>query len=608
MKDRYAKIYDSYSVYTPAFDSLERINNQPLLSPVKMVGFIYKRDRVKYALDGKKAKDEQPENKEDLKNIKATYLIQNIDYAFKAWNLPWSKHLPFPEFCQFVLPYRYAHEELQSWRMVTFNKILKLIGPNLNKIDKTDPVQVYRLLDKLLKNKYSLIPDFEQIADCSRPLDLIRSLGAGSCVAQSGLAVLLCRSIGLPVANLVILKWGNRSKGHNINAILSKNGKWVDFSFCEGDDYKTDFKFKPVHIFMEYYTIDKSQQDISYSSASPLLESLNPVIFKNTTSKFINSGDTKITLYKGVTKKGLIYLAIYNNLKWVPIAASKVNGNVAFFNNFGANIVYLPVFIKNEELYPVSKPFYIDNNKVKHEISFNENFEKVRLTRKYFENTELEKSAQKIIGAKIQAGNNMEFSKSIDLLKIQQSFQYPVIKKIKPIKSKFLRLIYPTDDTLNTSLAGLKFYTTIADTLAPLEGKTISNLELKEIVSKNVFDDNPLSYLKIMKENGRIKKFYKENLVLNNTNTPFWIGKQFDKAETITAISYTQRNDDNAVYAGQSYELFYWDNQWISMGIKKAVVNSIQFNVPKGALLLLKNTKGGTENRIFLYQGNQIFY
>ena len=50
-----------------------------------------------------------PQKVEDIKIIKADYLIDNIDKAFLHWEGPWGKHLTFDEFAR-----HYFHIELIS--------------------------------------------------------------------------------------------------------------------------------------------------------------------------------------------------------------------------------------------------------------------------------------------------------------------------------------------------------------------------------------------------------------------------------------------------------------------------------------------------------------
>ena len=48
------------------------------------------------------------------------------------------------------------------------------------------------------------------------------------------------------------------------------------------------------------------------------------------------------------------------------------------------------------------------------------------------------------------------------------------------------------------------------------------------------------------------------------------------------------RNDDNNIRIGDTYELFYWDMDWVSLGKQIADDFNLTFHhVPQNALLLL---------------------
>ncbi|MEO6524613.1 MAG: hypothetical protein ABIN91_23210 [Mucilaginibacter sp.] len=54
----------------------------------------------------------------DIENIKADYLIDNIEKAFQAWRGSITKNIPFADFCEYILPYRVSVEPIQNWRSV----------------------------------------------------------------------------------------------------------------------------------------------------------------------------------------------------------------------------------------------------------------------------------------------------------------------------------------------------------------------------------------------------------------------------------------------------------------------------------------------------------
>ena len=95
-----------------------------------------------------------------------------------------------------------------------------------------------------------------------------------------------------------------------------------------------------------------------------------------------------------------------------------------------------------------------------------------------------------------------------------------------------------------------------------------------------------------------------------NRIVTLWIGADMKKAKKIQFLQFAPRNDDNAISPKDCYELFYWNDKWISLGQKVASDFCIQFdNVPKDALLWLKDlTKGHEERPFTIKNGKQIWW
>ena len=84
----------------------------------------------------------------------------------------------------------------------------------------------------------------------------------------------------------------------------------------------------------------------------------------------------------------------------------------------------------------------------------------------------------------------------------------------------------------------------------------------------------------------------------------------FGKPVRVDNILFVPRNDDNFIHPGDSYELFYQAgvNGWISLGVKVASSDSLIYDVPENALLLLKNLSRGKEEQVFyMRDGLQVF-
>lgn len=78
----------------------------------------------------------------------------------------------------------------------------------------------------------------------------------------------------------------------------------------------------------------------------------------------------------------------------------------------------------------------------------------------------------------------------------------------------------------------------------------------------------------------------------------------------IDQIKYLPRTDDNAVKPGDKYELLFWANGWITMGIKLATDNYVVYNyVPANTIYWLRDVTRGKEERIFTYEnGKQVWW
>lgn len=82
------------------------------------------------------------------------------------------------------------------------------------------------------------------------------------------------------------------------------------------------------------------------------------------------------------------------------------------------------------------------------------------------------------------------------------------------------------------------------------------------------------------------------------------------RKESVCLTAKYPEDDSNLIFCGERYELFYWKGNWKSLGRQVATSSCLVYNdVPKGALLLLRNIDKGVQERIFIYEGGrQIWY
>jgi hypothetical protein len=77
----------------------------------------------------------------------------------------------------------------------------------------------------------------------------------------------------------------------------------------------------------------------------------------------------------------------------------------------------------------------------------------------------------------------------------------------------------------------------------------------------------------------------------------------FGRTASVSRIRFTPMNDSNYIVPNNEYELFYWDNNWVSAGKKTAHADFLNYtNIPSGTIYWLKCYSGGKEERIFTYE------
>jgi hypothetical protein len=214
--DKFDAFFDSVGrAESPRYDRVNPRRNLNMELQLEKIYHIWNHYRDKYG--------PPEENKldflNDLTNIKAELLIENIDYAFKAWEFPWAQHLTFDQFCEYVLPYCFGNENRESWRPRYMEKYKWLLD---SLKDPTDPIEACNLINRDIGTWFMFDGGFikEYPKDLS-PNQLLE-LKMGYCKMQASVATFAMRSMGLAVVHAQIFQWGNRNLGHDFIAVLSK--------------------------------------------------------------------------------------------------------------------------------------------------------------------------------------------------------------------------------------------------------------------------------------------------------------------------------------------------------------------------------------------------
>jgi hypothetical protein len=567
----------------------------------------------------------------DLDVISAEFLIHNIDNAFLMWqSKEWSKHIVFADFCEYILPYRCSKEYPQTHiRLYFINKYKNLLDSMKSTNNPFDISQlVLKDVDSYFVEDLSLFKRYYYL----RPTKFSNKLasGIGTCYDATTFKITVLRSLGVPAVMDQVPNWGNAGSAHywckiidpmhdtSKTLITNANYPINTQNIISGSSYDL-LKSNPTPSIIpkgvqKHYvrTIPKvyrecfSRQMNSLGAIRDINDAIAPYFLnanlKDVTHEYLKTADVNLTLTQLSPNEKYIYLCVFNhsNNIWVPVAWSFLKNNKVRFNNIGKNIVYLPAYYNQNKIIPAANPFLLNLDGEIEQIKPNKNKETIRLHTKYPYRIFVEDWQNHITGSRFQFANKADFSDSI------------TVHTVKHIP------FYQTEVPVKTT----KKYRYLLCRYSGLGDKALALMSIGELafIGKNRGGKDVVLAGKLIGDSGdythevnQIIDGKRDNYFRNNRDSINYIGIDLGEgnAQKVSKIKFLARNDDNGVVENVKFELFYWNNEWQSLGFAIGDKNKTATfkNVPVNALFLLENTEGGTENRIFTYKnGTQLFW
>lgn len=525
----------------------------------------------------------------DILAVKADFLIASIDHAFEQWKTrPWSQHLSFDEFCEWLLPYKVVErQKLDGWR----DTLSFYFSDTLSHLSKSDPksyttynaVEAVRteIVNKIhprviwgVEHGYSLFS-----------ADLMPKWTYGTCEEYVSLGVMTFRSLGLPAVIDRVPVWGRKNLGHTWYTILSDNGRKINSPDCIISPLGWEFypyeRFPKV--FRSLYSINK--ETAKYNEETKYKHSFDVCSFDVTDEYYITS-DIEIPIDKKRLKDKYAYISVLVNKggpEWTIIDYGHAKRNKVFFDKMGRNIMYIVMGYNGHTITPISDPFIVEKDgSIRYIHANNEKLIDIDLRRKYFESYNVVTMRNRVIGGKIQCSNNKDFADAVTVLTISDIGQVNVPIDIN-IQDKYRYWRYLSPDGSFGSIAELAFFNSDNSVI---KGSPIGCQEASQDVINSAFDGNRLSNFEL---------FYPHA----NGN---WVGMDFNTPTNVDKILVVPRTDDNDIVIGHDYELKMWNGDyWITFDRKESTSNILHFNsVPEGALLWLHDHTGGNDERAFI--------
>lgn len=531
------------------------------------------------------------EREYDRKTLSASFLIDNIDVAFEAWQTaPNFITRDFNLFCRYVLPYRVGNEPIEPKRRKQFEELRSLRD---SMFDESRIIKdLYHEFVKVRKYQNSKQMWNYAISLTKSQLEKTRR---GSCRHFCEYYVAALRACGIPATIDYVNCWGNRAGGHEWVAVLKDSGAFLAFDAL--DRKKMKLAYKPAKIYRQTFetqVIDgNARKYVPDYMLNPNRMDVSHLYF-NTYDVEIKGSDMK--QYKNYPY-GVI--CVFDNKKWVPVDFGKVTDGVFHFQNMIGDVCYMAGFYVNGTFISATEPFVLTKSgEVKLIQCYTKNHVDMRLVRKYPKFTRISSFRKGLLGSKIEVSDDREFSSGRTLITIDELGNEDFFDSTVTVNRPYRYVRFVFDEQKEGNLAEIEFY-------GKKRGTNV------EVLLTGGFSGEPIKQTKTnwtMALDRSFDTYFKKNKG-EKGNICLDLGK--DNSYEITRVRYVPQTDSNFIVPGNQYRLEYWDNSsWKFFGEQIATDFSLNFsNVPTGRLYILHNLTNGVEERIFTYEdGKQVWW
>lgn len=517
-------------------------------------------------------------------------LKTNILVAKEVWDKrQWSKHYDDSVFLNYILPPRIADEPTEYYWRTDIPRRLKLDYNGESILD----------FAQAINSKIEVDTRPEDWGNKQMGYTATMSGRFGKCDDRAILATMAMRSMGIPAAFEVIPMWGGGNNGHSCCSVITPKDSIYTFQNAKDDGITTRFSNKVPKVYRRLFFEDTSLPTYRFKNTEDI-----PALFTDFRLKDVTwlhkIGYRDISIKTSVhTENHLCYLAVFHPNGWFPIAFGLIENNALVFRdvgtgttadgetategeNIGKGVLYLPIIYDNGNI-PVVYPIIARQDEIRM-LQPMEETETVVLYRKYPKMERISTFAERMIGGVIEVADKADFS---DAIQIHYIHDRPLsrVQKISLKQHKRFRYVRFRKPSGILSIAELLVYDSHGQAISSSSISCEALQNEPEIIK--IRDDDPLTFIEI------------------SNGLDMWVGLDLGRCMEISSIGFCPRNDDNDISPGDTYELFYWDGQWKSLGEKKAGTYELNYcNVPKNALLWLRNKSKGKEERPFTYEHN----
>ncbi len=395
----------------------------------------------------------------DAQLISSEMLIENIDYAFKAWReMPWAQHIDFEQFCEYILPYRIYNESLSQWRKYYYEKY-SWIKDSVGNV--SEPEKVCEYINRYLTKNFATLNSLEDVPALSF-LDN-DTYQMGLCEHGFSWMIGIMRSLGIPSTIDFTPVYSKRGKAHDWVVVFdtSNTPYGINGAQIAGNTTAPSEDWATTKAYRNTFEINTSENN--YKRAYERFPLQNFIDVSNEYPYPQTDIQIKIPDSITIPDNTPVYLCCLGyNTSISPIDASYSETNTYSWSNVACNTVFVLAYYSNNEKHLVGNPFTFTATKPCNKIDFNPDYthrNTVSLTRKYFPYSrgKLIKYANGMVGGRFEGANKPNFSDAVPLYTIQKPFYDFAEQTIKTTKRfRYVRYIPKSGTSLH--LAEIGFY------------------------------------------------------------------------------------------------------------------------------------------------------
>lgn len=531
----------------------------------------------------------------DVRIMTADYLISSIDKAFHEWRTrPWSRHLTFDEFREWILPYKVTEmQSLDAWR----DTLSLHYSDSISTIPETDVKRnsIYGAIEIVRNELHSKLSDIgHRIIWEDRGSIPMRSAATwvrmtyGSCKDYVTMGTAVFRSLAMPAVVDQVPAWGRNSDGHSWYVFLDDRGR--EQPTINSLILGAGMQFYPYEripkVWRNSYTINR--EIAKYRNTAKYVYPFD-LCQQDVTNHYNLTSDLQIEVNRSIKLKDrkYVYIAMAVNEggpQWKVLDYGRLKKGKACFRSMGRNMLYIALGYDGKKLIPISNPFILQKSGT---VKYVRSSERVTvskdLRRKYYESYNVADMRRRLIGGKLQCSDTPDFKDAVTLYTIADTDIPYLIELDASRPYRYWRYLSPNGSW--GSIAELSFHDKDG---VKMDGRGIANAEAGEDAIERAYDGDPLSNFEINQPDGN------------------WVGMDMGKPVRVYYTCVLPRSDDNDVCPGNYYELLFFNGtEWCSLGCQEAENNSLHYdNIPLNTLLWLRNYTRGTNERPFILKEN----